>query len=639
MPPLNSRRPNAPMSRSHRRLLLYWLLLLLPTLVVALGAFQLLRRERARLAEQEASAGEARRAAAANRAGLIVENIELLVGDVQVGLLETLASMPDAGLDQELALWERNNPLVRAAFRCSPDGRLAYPPAGAIDEEARGFRRRLAPLLEENPPWRPSSAKLADPTAVADERNANEPAAPGPAKSSLEALQLDDEARLARQQASNNISQVQSARRDARAISKNKDYLSDLSSAAAPAAAEYDRSAAQEGASFAAVAEKESGARKRAEAVAMSDREGWTPWIADGRLHLIGWVEKAAVGEVRGVEVELAALIARLSATLPSETAAGEGYALRDDRGRILHQVGAVPRGAEPALGLPLFSEALPGWEVVAFLDAPLRSAGSGSGFFVFGTLLTGILIVAILAGGALLLAQARRSEAEAAQKTSFVANVSHEFKTPLTTIRLYAELLEQGRVADAGKQRDYLQTIGRETQRLGRLVGNALDFSRLEQGQKKYERVAFDLRAELAQLLDTQGPRLAEAGLTLRRELPEGPLTVTTDRDAFAQVTLNVMDNAAKYAGAGGEVTVSLAARPGGGAIVRVADRGPGVPAEHRERIFEKFHRVDDTLTAEQGGAGLGLSIARQLARGLGGDLRFEPRDGGGAVFIFELP
>jgi signal transduction histidine kinase len=67
--------------------------------------------------------------------------------------------------------------------------------------------------------------------------------------------------------------------------------------------------------------------------------------------------------------------------------------------------------------------------------------------------------------------------------------------------------------------------------------------------------------------------------------------------------------------------------------------DRGPGVPAEHREKIFEKFHRVDDTLTAEQGGAGLGLSIARQLARGLGGELRYEPREGGGAKFRLELP
>jgi two-component system, OmpR family, phosphate regulon sensor histidine kinase PhoR len=85
--------------------------------------------------------------------------------------------------------------------------------------------------------------------------------------------------------------------------------------------------------------------------------------------------------------------------------------------------------------------------------------------------------------------------------------------------------------------------------------------------------------------------------------------------------------------------VTVALAPRAGGGTELRVLDRGPGVPPEHRERIFEKFHRVDDTLIAEKHGAGLGLSIARQLARGLGGELRYEARAGGGAGFVLELP
>ena len=86
-------------------------------------------------------------------------------------------------------------------------------------------------------------------------------------------------------------------------------------------------------------------------------------------------------------------------------------------------------------------------------------------------------------------------------------------------------------------------------------------------------------------------------------------------------------------------EESLALAPRAGGAADLRVLDRGPGVPPDHRERIFEKFHRVDETLTAEKHGAGLGLSIARQLARGLGGELRYEPRAGGGAAFVLELP
>jgi signal transduction histidine kinase len=288
---------------------------------------------------------------------------------------------------------------------------------------------------------------------------------------------------------------------------------------------------------------------------------------------------------------------------------------------------------------VPLAAALLPGWDVTAYLPASPLEPVNGTAFLGVSVLLVGIFVAAILSGGGLLLRQARRSEEEAAQKTSFVANVSHEFKTPLTTIRLYSELLEQGRVRDAAQGSEYLRTIGRETQRLARLVNNALDFSRLEQGQKKFARERLDLVGELASLLATHEPRVTEAGLVLKRELPATPVPVTTDRDALGQIVLNLIDNACKYAAEGGEVTVALSVRPQSGAEVRVADRGPGVPAEHRDRIFDKFHRVDNALTAEKTGAGLGLSIARQLARGLGGDLRFAPRAGGGAEFILELP
>jgi signal transduction histidine kinase len=360
--------------------------------------------------------------------------------------------------------------------------------------------------------------------------------------------------------------------------------------------------------------------------------------MADGRMHLLGWLQPGGVGEVRGVEVEMTALVSRLGGALPADLATDEGYILRDDKGRVVHQAGKVPNDRVPPVAqIPLAATLLPGWEVVAF--QALVVTESGGGFFFIGLMLTAILVTAILAGGSLLLWQARRSEADAVQKTSFVANVSHEFKTPLTTIRLYAELLEQGRVQDSEKRSEYLKTIGRETHRLARLVNNVLDFSRLEQGRKKYQLAPFDLTSALAQLLDTHGPRIAEAGLVLKRELPVDEVSVTSDCDAVGQIMINLLDNACKYAASGGEVVVALRSGENGGAELRVSDRGPGVPPEHRERIFDKFHRVDDTLTAEKGGAGLGLSIARQLARGLGGELRYMPRVGGGAEFIFELP
>jgi signal transduction histidine kinase len=626
-----------------RRIFLYWLLLLLPTLAAGLGAVVLLRREQARITQRAAYADEARRAAATARAQLVVENVELLVGDVQNALLDTVASASARGLDAFLEQWERSNPLVRTAFRCTADGRMLRPAAATPDENARGFMRRFGLAFDEVPPWSVGIGKLTV---------RPEPAA----KKEQEADRTPE-----RQQVAANVAQVQSARRDVQELAKAKVFSSaplatDSMATGIPAPRESKRAgvapaessraaAAEQDSAMLAMAKDQAGPadppaldRDRT-AGTTPGRRGWTPWKDGNRLHLFGWVQANGAGEVRGVELDMAALVARLGGALPAGPGGDEGFALRDDQGRVLHQAGAVPRAGVPLVRVPVSAALLPGWEVVAFL-ATTPETGDGSAGFVFvGSLLAGILVVAILAGGSLLLWQARTSEAEARQKTSFVSNVSHEFKTPLTTIRLYAELLEQGRVRDAAQGNEYLRTIGRETQRLARLVNNVLDFSRLEQGRKKYEREPLDLAAELARLLDTQAVRLAEAEIELRRELPAVPLTVTTDRDAVEQIVLNLLDNAGKYAADGREVTVALVGRVGGGAELRVLDRGPGVPAAHRERIFEKFHRVDETLTAEKPGAGLGLSIARQLARGLGGDLRCEPRAGGGAAFVLTLP
>jgi signal transduction histidine kinase len=370
------------------------------------------------------------------------------------------------------------------------------------------------------------------------------------------------------------------------------------------------------------------------------ERSGWAPleelWGAPSAIAV--WYERDPGAEVRGAELNVGALAAQLADTLPAEFAAGDGYALLNPAGQVQGLKGDVPAGVAPDAIVPLDVALLPGWSAAGFMPA-VGVEGAGRPLFVMGSLLTGILVTAILASGSLLLLQARASAAEARQKTSFVTNVSHEFKTPLTTIRLYAELLEQGRVRDEAQRAGFLHTIGAETKRLARLVNHVLDFSQLEQGKRQYLREPLDLTAELAAVLDTQAPRLAEAGLGLVRELPDASLPLLTDRDAVVQIVLNLLENACKYAAGGGEVTVSLAPRPGGGADVSVLDRGPGVPPAHRERIFEQFHRVDATLTAEKSGAGLGLSIARQLARGLGGDLRHTARPGGGATFILELP
>jgi two-component system phosphate regulon sensor histidine kinase PhoR len=631
------------MSPASRRILAYWLLLLIPTLGVGVGAIVLLRREQSRLADRAAYADEARRAAVAARTRLIAENVELLVGDVQTGLLDVLATEPVDGVAGLLDQLEKTNPLVRTAFECAPDGTVLRPAPDQATDDGRGFLRRFGARLRNAPPWNiESAAGLAQVAPAPAGEFARDVTTADAGKLNKDAGQKKeaDESR-ARQQVALNVYKVQSARRDVQELTKN----SYANSSRFESGAAMDRSAPAPSSANAPTAEEKAVLHDGAdfsqdkETMVQREKRGWLPLNVDGRLSLLGWVQPANGSLVRGVELEMAALISRLGGTLPAEVSGDEGYALCDDQGRVLHQVGAVGRAMITAVTVPLAAEQLPGWYIAAYMPPLTRYSGENGGFFLISSLLVSIFVAAIVAGGSLLLRQARRSEAEAAQKTSFVANVSHEFKTPLTTIRLYSELLEQGRVRDAGQSSEYLRTISRETQRLARLVGNALDFSRLEQGRKKYAREQLDLRSELSRLLDTQAPRLAEAGLELKRGLPSEPLIVTSDRDAIEQILLNLLDNAAKYGAAGGEVLVELSPRPGGGAEVRVLDRGPGVPAEHRERIFDKFHRVDDTLTAEKTGAGLGLSIARQLARGLGGELRHLPRPGGGAGFVLELP
>lgn len=660
-----------------QRLWLYGLLLLLPAVAIGGLALGLLARERERLAGLEAAALGAQRTAVEERARLIAENIELLVGDVQFALMSTLQEAPTAEPRAFLNEWQVNNPLVRQVFRATAEGRLIW---GDYPDALRAW-------LALGPPW-------ADGISGGVER-AEVQAAGGTSSSTLEQKEGAEmeKAKLpqlpsdedVRRDISSNILQYRRARQEIQQVAKLKNsadvlnqsvdealvakrtqvyVFKDSSSAAssprvkgarelasesgvAPVVSAPAASALSVEAETAAPAEAKEdtyGVKAQIARANVSDatpdsitRSGWTPWRDASGLHLFGWRELPD-RTVIGLELRFDAIKARLGEVFPAEPNTGEGYVLRDTTGRAWHTRGAATLPV--VLEVPLVGSALAGWTVAghgSFMANPRSGAGS---FFVLGALLIGLLVLAILAAGAMLVRQARRSEVEAALKTSFVANVSHELKTPLTTIRLYSELLAQGRVMDEGKRSHYLVTIGQETQRLARLVGNVLDFSRLEQGKKKFERTTFDLAAELGRLAETHAPRLVEAGLRLGVALPKTAV-VTTDRDAVEQVVLNLFDNACKYAADGGEVTLTLALATGprAGWQVSVGDRGPGVAAGQREWIFEKFHRVDDRLTAAKGGAGLGLSIARQLARGLGGELECREREGGGAAFVLFLP
>lgn len=678
------------MSPAPRRFLIAWLLLLVPTFVVGAGALRLVRLEQQRIDERARATLESRRAAVEARVALIAENLQLLADEARQGLMATLRELDEPDVGHFFAGWEASNPLVAAAFHVSGAGHVMRPVDGSL-------REALTAWIAAGSPWVKAVPALAAPPAEEGSATVSTFAAPAP----TDALRFNEieqavpvpstvpievSARQRSEQIAANVMQLQQARsavQQTAALKAVPDEAAALESAsdssaiaagggiasAAPSAGRDDRAESERRRRSALALERraegfEPGAppslalggaavapppmRRLQEGLA--ERSGWSVWHAEapapGRPRLFGWRLRPA-GDVVGLELAVDALAVRLAAALPRAVGADEAYALRRITAESGEGTTALYSKAKPdertwvlRVALPLPLELLPGWEVVGFL-APngAEASWTGGGFFLVNAVVVAALVAAILAGGALLWREARRSEAEAAQKTSFVSHVSHELRTPLTTIRLYTELLEQDRVTEPARRGELLRTIGEETRRLARLVDRVLDFSRLQRGAPPPARVALDVRAELERLLALHAPRLAEAGLALHRELPAGPLIVTTAPDALGQIVLNLLDNAAKYAAGGEEVTVALAARPGGGAEVRVRDRGPGVPAAHAARIFEPFHRVDDSLTAGSGGTGLGLGIARSLARSLGGDLRYAPRPGGGADFVLTLP
>lgn len=348
----------------------------------------------------------------------------------------------------------------------------------------------------------------------------------------------------------------------------------------------------------------------------------WRTWYEGDRLSFIGWMRQGD-GEVRGVELETVKVLSEFLSVIKRNLPNGLAVELRDGFGKCVVRTRAHrPEEMSPELALDI---GLPGYTLAVWRVVPRSHA-----LRYLTTLLPPFL--ALVLGGVLLVLEITRERRESMLKTGFVSNVSHELKTPLTAVRLSAEMLREGRVKEEAQAR-YLEVIVRESERLTRLVDNVLDFGRLERGRRKFNLEARDVN-ELLSVAEAQRPRVEAAGLTLMVRSAPMPVMRTFDLDAVGQVLVNLIDNAVKYAASGKTVEVSVSER----GEITVADRGPGIAAKHRSRIFERFYRCDDSITAKSSGSGLGLSIASRLMAGMGGELVFAPRAGGGAVFTIKF-
>jgi signal transduction histidine kinase len=247
------------------------------------------------------------------------------------------------------------------------------------------------------------------------------------------------------------------------------------------------------------------------------------------------------------------------------------------------------------------------------------------------------------LLGLAVLFVTLRAAIGYGERRARFASAVTHELRTPLTTFRLYSEMLADGVVTEPRARQEYLTTLQRESDRLARVVENVLAWSRLEEGRFTSRRVAHEVGPLLQRIEPPLQRRLAEAGMTLVVAVADELRTasVTIDEDAVGQILFNLIDNAAKYARGAADPRVELnVKRTGTCWSFAVCDHGTGVTGPHRQRIFAPFDRGAVAVSSNDvPGVGLGLALARGLARDLGGDLRLADNAGGGACFVLELP
>jgi two-component system phosphate regulon sensor histidine kinase PhoR len=249
------------------------------------------------------------------------------------------------------------------------------------------------------------------------------------------------------------------------------------------------------------------------------------------------------------------------------------------------------------------------------------------------------LLVLLFLLGGVALAIRVTDREARLAQaKSTFVSNVSHELKTPLSLISLFSEILELGRVKNEEKRTEYYRIIRHESRRLNKTIDNILDFSRIEAGRKKYELVHGDMAEVIDSVLSTHRYQIMNFGFDVQTDIQRDLPPVLIDREAMTQAISNLLDNAIKYSGKVKQLSIS-AKTLGSDLSIEIADQGIGIPRVEQAKIFEKFYRVGNGLVHDVKGSGLGLALVQHIIEAHNGTISVESDVGKGSRFTILLP
>lgn len=304
-------------------------------------------------------------------------------------------------------------------------------------------------------------------------------------------------------------------------------------------------------------------------------------------------------------------------------------------------------RSTEPPIAVRTLEEPFEFWQVAVYLSEAAPAAQRWDFRTTLSLWLISLLLLSILLGAYIFIRRARREAYLSQMKSTFVSNVSHELRTPLASIKMLAELLEMqlaGQSVTASENfkaraENYLGIIRRECSRLGRLIENVLDFSKIERGIKQYSFEYEDPAAVVRMAVDSFRPHAEEQGFTLAVDIAEPLPELRLDADAISQVILNLLSNAVKYSDAVKDIHVR-AFQQKSQVVIDVTDLGIGIAATELSKVFDDFYRADQRLNSQkQGGMGLGLTLARQIVRAHGGEISVRSEVGKGSTFTFTLP
>ena len=311
-------------------------------------------------------------------------------------------------------------------------------------------------------------------------------------------------------------------------------------------------------------------------------------------------------------------------------------WELTDVNGGSLLKSEYIPEDVSPVYNV--FPSNLPSWSLALYpqtsgLFDSLFRPGAGIFLYIF------IAIVIILVCGLFFTLQTVNNELHLSKmKSYFMSTVSHEFKSPLTSIRQMAEMLVLGRVPTPERQQKYYTSILKQSERLSHLIDNILDFSRMEEGHKLFHFEKADIIPVVKDIVESFQQHTADRGFHINLAIPQPLPDVVFDREAMEQVMHNLLDNACKYSGDSREIVVHLLSK-GNKIIISVRDNGVGIRKEDHDKIFSRFYRAGEELTQTVKGSGIGLTIVKQIVEAHNGEITVESSPGKGSTFTVRLP